>query len=474
MIFSSTHKAVVYQLRYDVYAAIEAFAQSIPKTGGAGDEHTQSAQETAVMFEDMVKRVLHYHLDANLGPQPSQDRLDAMAGSINKTLESINEVADKMLATTDGALRFNDLKACLSKLTQRGGLENPHSSCVINGMSITGVSDIMRSVLKVFGDDVIPPSIVDQATKALSSSFKPVFAGEQEFYDSVKAAIQSVELAVSSDLVAALEDAEQCFRSVASKSNATYLARLKATESCNRDTSRSSVYRDLRGLYITIVNQLVGFLQPNIISEIQQIADSYLKEKLSKNPDDQYFRRAMADTIKSISSSNAGSESTYVEKVADCLDKIIGISDPTSASAKAIELQCLSQPDGPRASVRQIIYGYIQQLYGVLPVEIAARIESSSVAKLNPDDPDYAEKVTALHKEFMKSDPGPTFVNCYEKYVNCLFDTNSGVLTHPQSMSKRICVMDQPCASGTPDGSATPIVPISKRQRLRRGRSTSW
>lgn len=59
----------------------------------------------------------------------------------------------------------------------------------------------MRSVLKAFGDDVIPESIVEQATKALSSTFSPIFTGEQDFYDAVKSAIQSVELAVSSELV---------------------------------------------------------------------------------------------------------------------------------------------------------------------------------------------------------------------------------------------------------------------------------
>lgn len=113
----------------------------------------------------------------------------------------------------------------------------------------------MRSVLKTFGDDVIPESIVDEATKALSSAFNPIFPGEQDFYDSVKAAIQSVELAVSSELVAALEDAERCFRTAMTQSG-PYADRMKSTESCNRDTSRSSVYEDLRSLYITIVNQV--------------------------------------------------------------------------------------------------------------------------------------------------------------------------------------------------------------------------
>lgn len=55
MIISSTHKGVVYQMSYDAYAAVEAFAQTIQAGGAPGDDNTQSAQETAQMFENTVK-----------------------------------------------------------------------------------------------------------------------------------------------------------------------------------------------------------------------------------------------------------------------------------------------------------------------------------------------------------------------------------------------------------------------------------
>lgn len=109
------------------------------------------------------------------------------------------------------------------------------------------------------------------------------------------------------------------------------------------------------------------------------------------------------------------------------------------------------------------------QMYGVLPPKIAARIESSSVANLDPADPQYASKVAALHAEFLQSDPGPLYVSCYESYVNCLFDPNTGVLIHPQkSMSRRMCVMGGACVKGAPDGKPNPAVPTSRRQRFRR------
>lgn len=107
----------------------------------------------------------------------------------------------------------------------------------------------------------------------------------------------------------------------------------------------------------------------------------------------------------------------------------------------------------------------------MLPAQIAARIESSSAAQLDPSDPSYASKRAALHEEFLKSSPGPEYVSCYEAYVNCLFDDRSGVLAHPmKAIKRRMCVLGGACAKGTPDGLPNPSVPTGRRQRQRRNR----
>lgn len=81
---------------------------------------------------------------------------------------------------------------------------------------------------------------------------------------------------------------------------------------------------------------------------------------------------------------------TYAYKLADCLDTMVGTTDPTSAANVASTKNCLKKvspcewmrvkiihlyiylslslssllfkPDGPAASVKQIVYGYIQQV----------------------------------------------------------------------------------------------------------------
>jgi hypothetical protein len=53
-----------------------------------------------------------------------------MSTAINDTLNSINDVTDQLLSSANGALKFVDLKNCLSNLVQQGGLKDGES-CVI-------------------------------------------------------------------------------------------------------------------------------------------------------------------------------------------------------------------------------------------------------------------------------------------------------------------------------------------------------
>lgn len=57
-----------------------------------------------------------------------------MAASINKTLNSIQDTATKMLSSSQGALHFNDLKECIGGLVQKGGLQDGES-CVVVSLS---------------------------------------------------------------------------------------------------------------------------------------------------------------------------------------------------------------------------------------------------------------------------------------------------------------------------------------------------
>lgn len=138
----------------------------------------------------------------------------------------------------------------------------------------------MSSVLKTFGDNGIPQSILKDASKALDPSFTAILPGEKEFYDSVNNAMTSVQASISGQLVAALNDAQNCFQDAMTSTQLTYPQKLAATEKCNRSPTGKSVYNDLKTLYLSVTNQ-VGFLffyltQNSILSVISSQTDLYL------------------------------------------------------------------------------------------------------------------------------------------------------------------------------------------------------
>ncbi|MBW0491918.1 hypothetical protein O181_031633 [Austropuccinia psidii MF-1] len=456
--YTSGFKAVTNQMKADAHAAIDSFADVVSTS--LGNSTTQSTKETADLFSSIVKGAMSYPLNQSNGKSTTSptDRLQAMATAINKTLNSIDDAATKILSQTDGALHYQDLKNCINGLVSQGGLHNGES-CVMNGMSITGVSDIMTSVLNNFGEGVIPDSIISQASKALDPSFTAIIPAQKDFYDSVNNAITSVQSSISGQLVAALNGAQKCFQH-AMNTEGDYASKMAITQKCSHSTESGSVYEDLKTLYLSITNQFVGYLQPNIIDSVHHISDHYLDVNDTAS-DAAYFRDAIENTTSSIVASNAGNQVTYAYKLSNCLDKVLGTTDPQAASNIAATHKCLTSPDGPVASVREIVYGYIQQIYGVLPAQLAAKIEATGVANLDPSDPAYATKVKALHQTFEQTDVGPQYVTCYETFVNCLFNKANGAFTHPGN-TQSVCLLGDACQKA-PDGMTNLHVPIRRR-----------
>ncbi|KNZ64000.1 hypothetical protein VP01_1077g8 [Puccinia sorghi] len=466
--FVSGEKAVTTQLKQDAHVAIQDFSNAI--TCAVGNSTTQSSAETAQLFTTIVKGAMSTAINQNIGGSatPSQDRLNSMAATINATLNSINDAANNILSKSNGALHYQDLKDCIGGMVQQGGLHDGEScvmvSCHSNGMSISGVSNIMTSVLTNFGNNAIPPEILHQATKALDPTFTAIIPGEQKFYDSVNNAITSVQASVSGQLIAALNDAQNCFET-AMKTEGTYDERMKMTQECNRSPKGKSVYNDLKTLYLSVTNQFVGYLQPNVIDAVHDISDHYL-DKDDPSSDAAYFRQAIANTTSSIVASNAGNQvSDVCVQPSELLRQCHWYHRPPRCFTDCQHQKLLNKsetfPDGPPASVKQIVYGYIQQIYGVLPPQIAAKIEASGVANIDPADPQYHTKVTALHETFEKTNVGPEYVTCYETFVDCLFNEKNGALEKPGN-TQSVCLLGDACLV-TPDGKSNPAVPFGRR-----------
>ncbi|PLW45702.1 hypothetical protein PCANC_08791 [Puccinia coronata f. sp. avenae] len=423
-VFNYAGIATSLELKNDAARVIEQFASAL----NSSTSNLAGQSNTVTLFKSVVHGAMSYHLYRDVGNSTrlSEGKLESMSTAINDTLNSINDVTDQLLSSANGALKFVDLKNCLSNLVQQGGLKDGES-CVIQGLSITGVSEILTSVLQNFGDGILPPNILDLLTEALNPVFTSLIPGEEKFFSAIESAIASVQLAIASFLVQALDDAFKCFKSTLFLP-ISYAERLRRTRDCNRESAanHSSVFSDLKNLYLSITNQFVGYVTPNVLEIIHTISDEYLERGVHAKPEEKFFRNAISNAVQSIVASNSGSEVVYAYKIADCLDTIVGVTDPNTAANKAATAHCLEKPDGPPAALRQMIYGYIQQIYGVLPVQISHELEQIGVMNLDRSSPNFNQQVAELHQKFLKTNPGPEYVSCYERLTDCLFNPQVG------------------------------------------------
>ncbi|CAH7673753.1 secreted protein [Phakopsora pachyrhizi] len=455
-IFSHSENAASAQLRNDAHRVIESFSDAMLKfhSFNSSDESTE---ESARLFQEIVKGAMSYHLDQGLSnmTNSTEAKLDSMGRTINYTLNSINDVTDKLLSSTNGALKFADLRRCLLRLVDQGGLLDGQT-CVVNGMSISGVSEILKSVLADYGGGIIPENVLLLTSHTFKKKVGYLIKGGDSLSETIDNALTSVKHSIAGELVQALDDAFQCFKK-AIFLKTSHINLLEETRKCNRDAAnKSSVFRDLKTLYLSIVNQFVGYAIPNVLDSVHRISDKYLAGNRTALPEEHFFRKIISRSVRSIVASNSGNQATMAYKIADCLDFVVGTSDPEAAASKAAAKGCLQRPDGPRVSIKEIVYGYIQQIYSVLPVEISAKIEYKKILSLNRNSTDYQEKVENIHKEFLKTDVGPEYVTCYERFLDCLFDTRSGgVLVRPKD-SKVTCFLGKACQK-TPDGKQNPI-----------------
>ncbi|MBW0471776.1 hypothetical protein O181_011491 [Austropuccinia psidii MF-1] len=470
--FNYSQNVAISQVRDDAQRVIDQFANALHSLPTSNRTNT-TASETAKLFSEIMHGVFSYQLDQKVEEesQLSDVKLLSMATSINDTLNSINNVVDELLSSTDGALKLGDLKKCLWNLVQQGGLHDGQTCVVVSSTSdqIRKVNLVcanafydskasplleFRNVLQNFGDGIIPMDILQLTKTAVNPSFTSLIPGEEALFTTIENAIQSVQSSVSGELVQALDDAAKCFKQTV-LAQVSFSERLKLTLQCNRDPNHSSVFRDLRTLYLSIINQFVGYVTPNVLEMVHQISDEYLKSGINSKPQEQFFRKAISDSVKSIVASNSGNQVTYSYKIADCLDTVVGVTDPETATNQAATFHCLEKPDGPLASLREILYGYIQQVYAVLPVEIAAQIEKAGLMRLDRSSPDYEKQVQHLHQEFLKTNPGPNYVTCYQSFLNCLFGSHSGGVLTASNNTRFACLLGDACRK-SPDGKKNP------------------
>ncbi|KAI9603317.1 hypothetical protein H4Q26_002637 [Puccinia striiformis f. sp. tritici PST-130] len=371
-----------------------------------------SPSETAARYG--VRR-LHCYVRAinqNIGSSdtPSQDRLNSMAATINSTLNSINDAANKILSQSNGALHYQDLKDCIAEWCNRALFTERH----VNHWGV----EYHDECLKNFGNNAIHPPFFMRPAKPLIRRLQRLFR-RADLYDSVNSAITSVQASLTQD--------------------------------CNRSPKGASVYNDLKTLYLSVTNQFVGYLQPNIIDSVHDIPITT-------------WTRAIQNQTRLISEKLLPTrrhlwwpqmlEIKYVFPVAPRKNAILNV------------YYSHSQPDGPPASVKQIVYGYVQQVdhQSLKPHPI----QDSNPPKLKllvlpngsgrPAIPIQGRRIA---RHFREDQRRSRIRDMLRNIVDCLFNSRNGALAKPGN-TQSVCLLGDACQK-TPDGKANLAVPFGRR-----------
>lgn len=79
--------------------------------------------------------------------------------------------------------------------------------------------------------------------------------------------------------------------------------------------------------------------------------------------------------------------------------------------------------------------------------------------ELDQQDPDYQKKVNELHQRFLESRPGPEYLSCYERFMDCLFNLKLGGILRIEEVDKNqiTCILGDACRL-TPDLQPNPVI----------------
>jgi hypothetical protein len=95
-----------------------------------------------------------------------------------------------------------------------------------------------------------------------------------------------------------------------------------------------------------------------------------------------------------------------------------------------------------------------------LPVQISHELEQIGVMNLDRSSPNFNQQVAELHQKFLKTNPGPEYVSCYERLTDCLFNPQVGGILSPSTNKTQIaCFLGNSCHRA-PDGKNIPFIQV--------------
>ncbi|KAH8923207.1 hypothetical protein BT69DRAFT_1350298 [Atractiella rhizophila] len=403
---SVVNNAVNSQIKNDVQAVIQAFDISdIP-------------QEVL----DLVQNALNTPLSQYLSNTPTDQQLNNLANQVDNKLADIQDAVIQGL--TEGE-DFQSLRNCIKDVVSAGGTASGQQCLLDNGADVDDLKEAFKQTVSQY-NFVLPIQTMNDMIARIDSylASSSLIEPAKQMIKNIESALQSVVATTAGDYTEAINDAADCFFAALSApvySQADVYDCEVRTQNANGTYEVGSTLTHVENMYRAVVNQYIGYLQPNIVQDIQAIGQELLPQGEPGSP-----ALSMADSINqailSVVASTSGSQVSIAYQLLDCLN-IVYTADPSNLNDAQSASQKCSVGSGISLSQKYITDGYIQQFYGVLPAKLTLLLQDFEI----PEGADPAQVEAQLQSLFQQSGAGPEYVTCYEKFEDCTLDAIKAV-----------------------------------------------
>ncbi|GAA5850670.1 hypothetical protein JCM8547_001950 [Rhodosporidiobolus lusitaniae] len=354
--------------------------------------------------------------------------LPARATSLTGPLQKAFLATGLAISEADKATLI-DAQACLTEILARGTMPDGYA-CVDDAKNtVRRYRTAGNTVLEQF-IGIVPPATLNIIQDKLDSYFDslglipPVY----DLKTHVQNAVRSVVSSTSGETVTSIERLQDCLVAATASSNG-----LQQNYKCFVDPEGS--LGNLENIFYGVLQQFVGYLQPNIMQDVINIYSYYLS---AEGAVPGYALLKSIDlSLLSITASTSGNSVTAVMQLTQCFNDLI--MEPNDAARAGYT--CLVGASGPLMTTQVLINGIVQQGFGYLPPTLILNTEQALRPLLSSTSPPTQALVsTAFSIAFRASDAGPETTTCFLALEDCV---NAGFLMG----SKAECNLEGKCSA---------------------------
>ncbi|GAA5940866.1 uncharacterized protein JCM15063_000903 [Sporobolomyces koalae] len=318
-----------------------------------------------------------------------------------------------------------DAQACLTDIMSRGSIPDGYA-CDKNTLS--DYRTTFNTVLEQFVG-IVPPSTMTDIQNQWNTYFASLglIPPMNDLNTHFQNVIASITASNSGELVTGTQRLQDCFSDASTASGG-----LQKNYQCF--VGKDSFSTSMQTLFAGILQQVGGYLPPNVVQDIINIYMYYLTAAgLTPGLS---LMEPLNNAILSMTAAVSGNSVTAIQQMQQCFNDVI--MTPTEDARSTYE--CVVAADGPIRTLQILINGIIQQSFGYLPPTLVLALESGKSAfhLVYTDSPSSALVSQSMQKTFDASSAGPEFTTCFLALEDCV---NEAVL----SGSSVTCNLENKC-----------------------------